>query len=720
MSYLKEFRTQINNRDFAKFWQLWEEYCTSDTADIEEFKLVLQALKGSDLAKRFGQYVETALPLWETIQDKAASYEILKLLIDLQTSNSQALAEIAFQAIREKYGQDPLFNERLRLVGLRTRDNFQGALANYDLLAHMEKGKFVFHTGGWGVGEISDLSPVLEQLTIEFEHLPGKKYFTFTNSFKNLLPIPDNHFLARRFTNPDQLEKEAKEDPVGVVKALLKDLGPKTAAEIKDELCDLVIPEKGWTKWWQSCRAKLKKDTMVATPTTLREPFELRLAEVSHEERLHTAMGKQSTIDELIQTAYSFVRDNPSMLKNPETREPIKQKLLTALESEEINHAQELQIYIFLESQFDTRTEDKTVKQLIQELDRFEEIIDAIEIIAFKKRVLTLIREHRKDWADIFLKLLFSNQQSTLRDYIIKELNQGESQKLLLEKLRHLARHPMEAPELLVWFFQKLIEKDNTGMPFSDKEGQCLFFEAFLILFALLDSKPEWRNLSKKMYTILSSKRYAVIRGVIEGTSLEFIQEFLLLITKCHSFTDHDIKILRSLAAVVHPTLNTARQQKEGDGHTLWTTEEGYNRVKLRLQQLTSVDTVENAREIEAARALGDLRENAEYKSALEKRSRLQSEIRHLSEQINRARILTKADIPEDEVGVGSVVEIVDTKGHRFTYTILGAWDTDADRGILSSQSRLAMAMAGTRVGEIFKFREENFTVISLKRYLDK
>lgn len=721
MSYLQEFRAQINNRDFAKFWQLWEEYCTSDTVDTEEFAQILQSVKSSDIAKRFGQYVETALPLWETIKDKQESYEILKLLFDLQTSNSPALADLALKALKEKYPNDPKFSDRLRLVGLRARDNFQGALANYDLLAHMEKNKFVFHTGGWGVGQIVELSPVLEQLTVEFEHLQGKKYFTFANSFKNLLPLPDDHILAKRFANPDQLEKEAKENPVAVVKSLLKNLGPKTAAEIKEELCDLVIPEKDWTKWWQGARAKLKKDTMVETPKTLREPFMLRHAEVTHEERLHTAIGKHSSTDELIQTAYSFVRDNPGMLKKPQTRDSIQSKLTAALESEEISKAQELQIYIFLENQFDTHA-DKTVKQLIEELNQFEMIIDAIEIIAFKKRVLTLIREHRKDWAEIFLDLLFSNQQSTLRDYLIKELNQGPTQKLLQQKLRHLAHHPMEAPEFLVWYFQKVIDKDGAGLPFGDKEGQCLFFEAFLILFAALDAKPEWRNLSKKMYTLLSSKRYAIVRSVIEGTSLEFINEFLLLIAKCHSFTDHDIKILRSLAAVVHPSLN-AKQKKEAstmDSHTVWTTEDGYNRTKQRIQQLTTVETVENAREIEAARALGDLRENSEYKFALEKRSRIQSEIRHLSDQINRARIITRDDISEDEVSVGSIVEVVDSKGNLSTYTILGIWDADADKGILSTQSRLAQSMAGTKVGESFKFRDENYTVVGLKRFVNK
>ena len=54
---------------------------------------------------------------------------------------------------------------------------------------------------------------------------------------------------------------EGKDDPDVLIRVLLKDLGPKTAQEIKDELCELVIPEKDWSKWWQAARAKIKKDT---------------------------------------------------------------------------------------------------------------------------------------------------------------------------------------------------------------------------------------------------------------------------------------------------------------------------------------------------------------------------------------------------------------------------------------------------------------------------
>ena len=109
------------------------------------------------------------------------------------------------------------------------------------MLTHINEGNFVYHTGGWGTGEIIEFSLVREQLVLEFEHVIGRKDLPFEQAFKHLVPIDNNHFLARRFGYPDLLEKEAKEDPISVIRLLLKDLGPKTAIEIKEELCELVI-----------------------------------------------------------------------------------------------------------------------------------------------------------------------------------------------------------------------------------------------------------------------------------------------------------------------------------------------------------------------------------------------------------------------------------------------------------------------------------------------
>ncbi len=583
MGYLEDLQQQINNRDFNKFWQLWEEYCTSDTVDIEEYVNILKAIKASDFAKQFGQLIETAIPLWETIKDPKGSYEILSLLIDLQTTNSPKLADLAYQALKEKHGNQDQFNERLRLVGLRTRDNFQGALSYYDLLFHMDKGKFVFHTGGWGTGEIVDLSPIREQVSVEFEHISGRKHFTFANAYKNLIPLADDNFLVRRFADADVLEKEAKEDPIAVIKMLLRDMGPKTAIEIKDELCERVIPEQDWTKWWQSARSKIKKDTLIEAPEASKEPFKLHKAEVTHEERLHKAITKKSSIDELIQVSYAFVRDNPAMLKKEEVRNSIQKKLTDALQAPDVSEAQKLQIHIFRETLFGYKEEGKGVKHLIQHIDNFEELIEAIDVIAFKKRLLTFIREYRKDWSKIFLELLFTQQQSTVREYLLKELSHEEEKKLLEAKLKDLSLHPFKAPEFLVWYFQKLVSKDKDEFLFSDKEGQCRFFESFLILFSLLDSKAEYKDLAKKMYLFITGKRYAIVRNILHDASVDFIKEFLLLAAKCHAFTDHDQKILRSLAEVADPSIGSEKSRKDHphfDHQTLWTHRAGISTHK--------------------------------------------------------------------------------------------------------------------------------------------
>jgi len=724
-SYLDDFQEQINNRDFSKFLQLWEEYCTNDTIDVEEFLQILKALKNSDFAKSFGRFVETALPLWQTIQDPKGKYEVLKLLIDLENTNSPALADLTMQALKDAHGNHPQFNDRLRLIGLRNRENFQGAISNYDLLDHMEKGKFAYHNGGWGTGEIMDVSQIREQVAIEFENVSGQKHITFANAFKTLVPLADDNFLARRFANPDELEKEARNHPIDIIKILLRDLGPKNATEIKDELCELVIPEKDWSKWWSSARTKIKKDPMIETPDNIRSPFRLRKQELTHEDRLNKTLQKKGGINETILNTYNFIRDLPNIKKNQEVKNTLKEKTLEMF-SAELSPDQELQILILLENFFDHQVENKKAADLIRKISNAEDVINSIEIIALKKRALTLARELRKDWVDLFLSMLFSVQQSALRDYIMTELNQGETQKLLIDKLKDLAEHPVKHPEFLVWFFQKIVStkgEEKEKVPFSDKAGRCLFFEAFLILFGTLDGKSEYRDLSKKMYNLLSGKRYAVVRSIIEGTDLDFIKEFLLLVSKCQSLSDHDAKILRSLAEVVHPSLAIHKHQKarkHTDGHTIWTTEEGYLRIQDRIRQIGTKEVIENAREVEAARALGDLRENSEYKFAVEKRHRLQGELKMLSEQLNKARIITTQDIFPNEVSIGSIATIEDAQGKVTQFTILGPWDANPDINILSFQSKFAQAMIGCKVGEAFRFKDDDYIIKALKCVFDK
>lgn len=727
MSYLKEFLQHVAHHDYPPFLRLWEEYCSGDEIDAPEVIEILKAAKEAQFSEYFGKHVERILPLWNNMPEGEEKHEIFRLIIDIETINSLKLREMVFEYLKAKYSSDKLFNEKMKLIGMRDKDgkdSFQGAISNYELLSHIDKGKFVFHTGGWGVGEIVDYSLIREQLGIEFDYVPGKKDISFEMAFKTLIPVPNEHFLARRFGNPDALEKLAKEEPVTVVKMLLKDLGPKTASEIKDELSDLVIPSKEWTKWWQSARTKLKKDTLVDTPDDIRKPFSLRRSEVTHEERLQKALESKPDASTLIQMVYSFMKDFPETLKNHEFKTRLHSKLTEMISYPEISKPQLLQLYFFLQDLSPSKKDhaDKIVEIVRQfsSTAALQDLINMIQILSFKKRVLVATREHRDDWKEIFLHLLLIVDQNTLRDYLLTELISDKQEAAVKEKLVELYTFPGKYPDTFLWYFSKVMSEKK--LPFSDKAGRLKFFEALLILLSKVESDTEHREVVKKVHAIISGDRYAIVRQMMQEATADEVQEYLLLSTKCHSLSDHDIKILHSLAEVAHPSLAKLKKSKKGhaeeEQETIWTTKEGFQKLQSRIQQIATVETVENAKEIEIARSHGDLRENAEFKAALERRDRLQSELKFLSDQMNKTRIITQADIQTDEVGVGCIVECHSKGGKEITFTLLGPWDADPDQNILAFQSKLAQAMRGHAVGDSFQFQGDDYLIKSIKSYL--
>ena len=721
MNYLKQFQKHLANNDFPSVLTLWEEYCLGDEIEPEELQRILKGIKESNLSELFGRHVEKGLLLWEKVKEKDLNYDIFKLIIDLQTTNPSQLATQIIHFLQNHFPNDPYFGDKIRLIGLRDCKNFQGAISNYELLTHMKKGSYVFHSGGWGVGEIMEVSFLREQLSIEFDYVSGKKDLSFQNAFNTLIPLPNDHFLSLRFGNPDELEKEAKKNPIKLIHTLLKDLGPLNASEIKEELYELVIPRQEWARWWQTTRSKIKKDTLIESPSDTRKPFVLREGEVLHEETLQKALEKKPDAQTLIQMVYTFFRDFPSTLKNETFRKELQENLKEVLSVKELTDGEELQIHFFLQD-LATDKKESAVEELIKRFPSPEKVIEEIKIIAFKKRTLLEIYKLRSNWATIFLNLLLEIEQNLLKDYILNELIKAKKEAEIIQKIEYLLNYPIRHPHTLIWYFQKIMK--NEALAFGDQKGKNQFLEAFLILLNQLEQQAGFRNLIKKMHNFLTTGRYANIRKIFQEADKATVQEFLLLATKCLTLTDHDIKIFHSLAQVVHPSLGKLNK-KYGIGEKeketcIWTTSTGYQKIKERIHKISTVETVENAKEIEVARSHGDLRENAEFKAALERRDRLQSELKTLSDQFNQARILTKEEVKTDAIDVGVIVDFEGEDGSHISYTLLGPWDANPEKHILSFQSKLAQSMIGRKVGETIKIQGKNFKISKLKNYFDK
>lgn len=127
---------------------------------------------------------------------------------------------------------------------------------------------------------------------------------------------------------------------------------------------------------------------------------------------------------------------------------------------------------------------------------------------------------------------------------------------------------------------------------------------------------------------------------------------------------------------------------------------EKHDELKKELEFLTRVKRKEIAEALEAAKALGDISENAEYHSAREAQADTEDRIRVLEEMLKNAAIVGDKH-KTDTVGIGSVVT-VRRSGDTKTYTIVGSEESDIGNGKLSNKSPLGEAMMGKGRGDRF------------------
>ena len=124
-------------------------------------------------------------------------------------------------------------------------------------------------------------------------------------------------------------------------------------------------------------------------------------------------------------------------------------------------------------------------------------------------------------------------------------------------------------------------------------------------------------------------------------------------------------------------------------------------RLQDELKTLEHELKVELPQEIKRALALGDLRENAEYHSALERQSYVKARMGQLSKRLGELGSFNMDAIPKDRVGLGSKVALSDiVTGAEVHYTLVMNDDVDTDKGQISIGSPIGRGLAGRRVGD--------------------
>ena len=124
-------------------------------------------------------------------------------------------------------------------------------------------------------------------------------------------------------------------------------------------------------------------------------------------------------------------------------------------------------------------------------------------------------------------------------------------------------------------------------------------------------------------------------------------------------------------------------------------------RLESEMEALTRELNVDLPERIATAVELGDLRENAEYKSALERQVFVQARLNHLSQRMQEISNIDVKAMPADRVGFGSTVKVMDFHlQEEVTFTIVTGDFMDLDRGHISMASPIGRGLMGAREDE--------------------
>jgi transcription elongation factor GreA len=129
-------------------------------------------------------------------------------------------------------------------------------------------------------------------------------------------------------------------------------------------------------------------------------------------------------------------------------------------------------------------------------------------------------------------------------------------------------------------------------------------------------------------------------------------------------------------------------------------------KLQEELEQLEEELHFKLPKEIQKAREYGDLRENAEYKAALERQSVVTARIMQLRQRLSEVESIDISKIPTDRVAYGSKVVLYDIDSDEdITYRLVTSEESDPENGLISTVSPIGQALMGKEEGDEVKVK---------------
>jgi len=584
-------------------------------------------------------------------------------------------------------------------------------------LEKLKPGTFCLHKS-WGFGRVREWNLLLNQIVIDFA---TKKFHPMQAQYaaENLTPLAPEHFLVRKATAMGSIKNLTKEDPVALVQNILQSLdGKASAQQIGEWLIGDVFTEAEWKRWWESTRKALKASGRFSIPAKKTDPIEIRGKGVSQADELLAAFNKARqpkqqivAIDQIIKSHEQF--EEPERQLQPivvaiENAAARNQKLHPELAFELIIARDDLLARV--PSLHITHIGLTLSKLIVEDEKRLTSILPNLPA-AKEKRVLQELPDALgTGWTERALRLMEASH-SRMVAQIPRILNEAGQHAELRTMLERSIREHSATSEMLIWLCS---EKKNWG----DLITPDLLWAIFAALEREQHSSPG--RVSRLQRSLIDDRELLgeMFKKVDAGLARDAMRRLQLTplfdqLTK-RSLLARMVKVYPELESMI---AGAEPQEKTAPLIVSWSSLE---KRRAEYEAIVKVKIPENTKEIAIARSYGDLSENFEFKAAKQMQSVLMRRKAELEHMLHDARGTSFENPDTSRVSIGTIVTLRNAEtNNEETYTILGAWDGDPDRHIISYQTAIGQALLGHEVGETVSLNTEHgaaeLTILSIE-----
>jgi transcription elongation GreA/GreB family factor len=551
----------------------------------------------------------------------------------------------------------------------------------------------------WGFGKIKTVDTVFARFTIDF---PGKAGHTMDLGFaaENLKPIPKDHILARKANDLESVRHLAAHH-LDLIKLVLNSYGGKATA---DQIQSVLVPDvirDDWKKWWETTKREMKKDGHYIVPLKKNEPVVFQAQETSLQDRsladFRAAKGLKARVA-VVAELIKVVSDLPD-------KQTAASEIIPELNADIVSY-QRNQPAVALEAIF-ARDELREVAGLqpvageitaaqiwAQDNVKFGSLLELIPAAKHHRALESFKHANPERWQEILRGSLNFVSAKLCKEFANLLIHEGKWD-LLKETLARLIRQHTASSELLLWL----------GRERSDAFADIFGPDVFRAMLTAMERDQFNEKRSNRLRDFILED-HELIGELTASADIEVVKDLTRALQLSPVFDDMDKRSLLARLVKKHPAVQSlvSGEQSKQDSAILvsW---ESLERRRAEYQELVQKKIPANSKEIAIARSYGDLRENHEYKAAKEMQKILMRRKEELEAQIMRARGTDFSNAKTDAVSIGTIVQATDLgTNQRESFTILGAWDSEPEKGIISYLSPVGAALLNHKVGDEVEF----------------